>query len=341
MDPITHALFGATMGRAGLNRKSGYATLTLAMAAEFPDIDVVLNLFDDVTAFGHHRGFTHTLLGAPLMAACVVAIVYGIHRWRVRRGKSTRLPPDWKWLYGFSLLGVLSHILLDFTNNYGVRPFAPFHPKWYAWDIVFIIEPVMYLLFFMAFVMPMLAGLIGGEIGERKKQFRGRGAAIAALVLIGCLWIFRDMQHRVALEMLDSQVYGGHEPIRVAANPYYLNPFKWHGVVETETAFRTLTVDTWSKELDEWRDAQVFYKPEETEFTLAAKKSRLGRFYLDWARFPLVETETDPATGLTEVRMRDLRFAYPERDGVVLGTTYVIAPDKQVVEEYVGEKPVD
>lgn len=341
MDPITHALFGATMSRAGLNRKTGYATLTLTIAAEFPDIDVLLNLFDEVAGFGHHRGFTHTLLGAPLMAAAVLGLVYGIHRWRVKRGLSTRVPVDWPWLYAFSLLGVLSHILLDFTNNYGVRPFAPFNPKWYAWDIVFIIEPVMYLLFFAAFALPWLAALIGGEIGERKQHFRGRASAITALVLIASLWLYRDMQHRVALQMLDSQLYGGHEPIRVAANPYHLNPFKWHGVVETETAFRTLTVDTWSQELDEWRDAQVYYKPEETEYSLAAKKSRLGRYYLDWARFPLVATDIDPASGLAEVYMRDLRFAYPEREGVVLGVSFELGADKQVKAEHVGEKPMD
>ncbi len=32
-------------------------------------------------------------------------------------------------------------------------------------------------------------------------------------------------------------------------------------------------------------------KPEETPVTLAAKRSYLGRVYLDWARYPVVETE--------------------------------------------------
>ena len=40
-------------------------------------------------------------------------------------------------------LGALLHLFQDFTNNYGVRPFAPFNPKWYSWDIVFIIDPIM------------------------------------------------------------------------------------------------------------------------------------------------------------------------------------------------------
>ena len=32
-------------------------------------------------------------------------------------------------------------------------------------------------------------------------------------------------------------------------------------------------------------------KPEETPVTLAAKSSALGRVYLDWSKYPIVETE--------------------------------------------------
>ena len=35
MEPITHLLFGANLGRAGLNRKTAYATLTVTLACLF------------------------------------------------------------------------------------------------------------------------------------------------------------------------------------------------------------------------------------------------------------------------------------------------------------------
>jgi hypothetical protein len=41
LEPITHFLTGACMGRAGLNRKTALATLTLTLAAEAPDLDVI------------------------------------------------------------------------------------------------------------------------------------------------------------------------------------------------------------------------------------------------------------------------------------------------------------
>ena len=67
------------------------------------------------------------------------------------------------------------HILLDWTNNYGVRPFFPFNPRWYTGSFMFIAEPVLWGLFFLAWVMPWLLGLTDREIGARRTKFRGQG----------------------------------------------------------------------------------------------------------------------------------------------------------------------
>src|SRR5574340_1390107 len=72
------------MSRAGLNRKTALATLTLVVAAEAPDLDILAYLRGPVYGFAHHRGFTHSFLGVPLVAAVVVAGVYGFHRLRSR-----------------------------------------------------------------------------------------------------------------------------------------------------------------------------------------------------------------------------------------------------------------
>jgi inner membrane protein len=158
MEPVTHFLTGACLSRAGLNRKAAYATLAMTLAAEAPDIDTLWSLGGPVVGFEHHRGFTHTFLGLPLEAAIIVGGVWLFHRWRTGRGKTHRwraetLPPvRWGLLYLFCLIGLLSHILLDWTNNYGVRPFFPFNPKWYAGSIVFIFEPVIFAALLLALV---------------------------------------------------------------------------------------------------------------------------------------------------------------------------------------------
>src|SRR5215469_16846714 len=104
------------MGRAGLNRKTAFATLTLTLAAEAPDLDVLGAFGGRSFAFAHHRGFTHSFLGVPLVAAVVVAFVYLVWRMRGRETNDPNLPPRWGLLFLFACLAGLSHILLDFTN---------------------------------------------------------------------------------------------------------------------------------------------------------------------------------------------------------------------------------
>src|SRR5437660_9920622 len=76
LEPVTHFLTGAILGRAGLNRKTGLATLTLVLAAEAPDLDVVAYFGGSVAGIAHHRGITHTLLCSPFVASDTVAVVY-------------------------------------------------------------------------------------------------------------------------------------------------------------------------------------------------------------------------------------------------------------------------
>ncbi|HKB99760.1 MAG TPA: metal-dependent hydrolase, partial [Terriglobales bacterium] len=125
------------MGRAGLNRKTALATATLTLAAEAADLDVLSRLGGSAFGLNHHRGFTHSFLGIPLVAAAVVGFIYLIWRLRGRKTRNPNLPPRWGLLFAYACLAGLSHILLDFTNNYGVRPFWPFSERWISWDIVF------------------------------------------------------------------------------------------------------------------------------------------------------------------------------------------------------------
>jgi inner membrane protein len=81
-------------------------------------------------------------------------------------------------------------------------------------------------------------------------------------------------------------------------------------VVETPAFFALTSVDSLAPEVDPEERMEIRYKPEETPITLAARKSYLGRVYLDWAQYPITETETlPPPPGGYIVRFQDLRFA--------------------------------
>lgn len=340
------------MGRAGLNRKTALATATLTLAAEAADLDVLSRFGGSAFGLNHHRGFTHSFLGVPLVAAVVVGFIYLIWRLRGRKTRNPNLPPRWRLLFAYACLAGLTHILLDFTNNYGVRPFWPFSERWISWDIDFIVEPVMLVVLTLGLILPSLFSLIQEEIGAGDQGPRatpkGRLAATLALLAIFAYWGLRDYEHRRAVAALQSRTYLGADAIRASAYPYWVNPFRWYGVVETPAFFASMDVDSLAPEVDPEAQMQIRYKPEETPVTLAAKKTYLGRVYLSWAQYPVTETEqleidlagNDPvnnARAAFVVRFRDLRYDYPGRSAhTTLGAVVFLTRDLKVVEERFG-----
>jgi inner membrane protein len=338
LEPITHLLTGACLGRAGLNRKTGLATATLVLAAEAPDLDVISNVRGPVFGFAHHRGFTHSFLGLVLVAAVVVGMMYVVWRVRGRKTNGPGLAPRWGLLYLYAYLSGLTHILLDFTNNYGVRPFWPFSEKWYSWDIVFIVEPVIHILLVAGLLLPLFFSLINEEIGARRRGPQGRLAATLALLGMVALWGVRDFEHRRAVNALEARLYEGADPIRASAYPYWWNPFRWYGVVETEDFYATMLVDSSVPEVDPEGRMRIRRKPEETPVTLAAKKTYLGHVYYDWAQYPVTETEEfeAPRAGYM-VHFKDLRYDYPGRTGrSPLGAGVELDGNLNVVSEIFG-----
>ena len=80
-------------------------------------------------------------------------------------------------------------------------------------------------------------------------------------------------------------------------------------MVETPAFFALAPVDSLGPEVDPDDHLEIRYKPEETPVTLAAKRSYLGRVYLDWAQYPITETEAlDSPRGGYIVYFQDLRF---------------------------------
>jgi inner membrane protein len=338
MEPVTHFLTGACIGRAGLNRKTAYATLAAVLAAEAADIDILWSFAGPVEELKHHRGITHTFLGAPVVAGVVVGMIWLGHLWRKqRRFRSVsatnqkvkeptvqpgRQPVRWGWLYLTALIAALSHLLLDWTNNYGVRPFFPFNPRWYAGSFVFIGEPVLWALLILAMVMPWLFGLADSEIGARRRPFRGRGWAIFALCGMVVLWCWRWGEQAQARAMVQNIQIAAAPVKRVTFEPYMVNPYRWHAILETADFYQTAEIDTWSGEILSDAQRNTIYKPADTPAVEAAKQTALGKVYLDWGTWALLrDLGQEPVAAVpppnlppnrqwTTVEFTDLRFAY-------------------------------
>jgi inner membrane protein len=329
------------MGRSGFNRKTALATVTMVLAAEAADSDVLWEFRGSIAGLQHHRGITHSFIGVPFVAAAVLGLVFLLHRFQSRKRpppgrsseRSTKLPVRWGYLYFCAVLAALSHLLLDYTTAYGIRLFEPFNYRWYSWDIVYIVDPVIWIVLIAGLAVPALFSLINQEIGARSNGPRGRGGAIAALICLVAIWGFRDYQHRRAITAMNSFVYHGAEPVRLAAYPYMINPFLWLGVVETTDFFETVPVNSLTPEVES-QNGQLYYKPPETDVSRAAKSSYLGRVYLDWAVFPYVpERKLEGNAGYLE-EFEDLRYAYPALSRrPPLGGFVLLSPNLRVIQE--------
>jgi inner membrane protein len=280
----------------------------------------VAGFWGPVAGFAHHRGITHTFLGAPFMALAVTLIVYAVHSagsLRTRPKERKGPPVRWGFVWLCALIADFSHILLDYTNNYGVRPFFPFQPHWYSRDIVFIFDPVLFLALLLGLVLPAIFGLVDSEMTRRRPVFRGRGFAIAALVAVVLLWSLRNAEHAHAIELARNAPPTSEPLLRVAAEPYAFDPFHWRVIAETPNTYQTADVHTIGDRLD-W-DPDVVDKPPVTPAVAAAKQSYLGRVYEDWSSWPLTEDvgpmpapgEEVPALepGWRTVEFSDMRFS--------------------------------
>jgi inner membrane protein len=168
VDNITHSLAGLLLANAivqvrasrtsseGPGVQSGFSTTAAAVGvigANLPDIDVPwhgvlqgLGLYDDLQLLLHHRGWTHTLLGALLGTLMLWGAGGFLLRRTARSTSATDPRPDQRWLLVLCTVAVLSHVLLDFTNDYGVHPLSPFSHQWFHGDTVFIIEPWLWVM---------------------------------------------------------------------------------------------------------------------------------------------------------------------------------------------------
>ncbi len=288
------------MSRAGLNRLTPRATAILLVSANLPDIDIVTLAGGRANYLHWHRYWTHALVVSPLVALASVALVrvFG------------RKPVPWVPATFVGLLGVLSHLFLDWINQYGIRFLLPFSPRWYQLDNASLFDPWIYTAFAVCLFAPFLGRLVGGEIGARPSGSAGRGWAIVALLFLGIYFAGRGTIHGRMLEILDSRTYDDANPLRVAAFPQASSPFQWTGVVESASAWHVYSMNALIGTFDPSQGRTIF-KPEKTPAMSAAEKTPAFQIFEEFAQYPVWQAvpSAEIESG-TDVSLIDLRFPF-------------------------------
>jgi membrane-bound metal-dependent hydrolase YbcI (DUF457 family) len=151
MDPITHGIVGALIGKAffagdvpegapsWLQRprsEDRVAIVCATLGAMFPDIDVFFTFFshDKLAFLTLHRGVTHSLLMLMVWAAGL-ALLAG---WLTRLVKWPA--PPFAQLFSIFGAALASHIFLDLLTSWGTMVWSPLDHTRLAWDSLFIID---------------------------------------------------------------------------------------------------------------------------------------------------------------------------------------------------------
>ncbi|MGH8808793.1 MAG: metal-dependent hydrolase, partial [Noviherbaspirillum sp.] len=142
-----HRLLPQEADSGGQRLRRSLLRATCWLASNFPDLDPILTplLPAPLGYLLRHRGHTHTLLYAISQALLLLGLIWML--WPTAR---QLLKASAHARSGFVLAAVTGfglHLLMDYLNSYGLHPFHPFDSRWLYGDMLFILEPLLWIVF--------------------------------------------------------------------------------------------------------------------------------------------------------------------------------------------------
>jgi inner membrane protein len=297
MDNLCHTLAGAAFAQAGLKRRTRFATATLLIGANLPDIDVLVFATSE-PAVAFRRGWTHGVVAQALLPVALTAAIVIVAR--LRRDHGVSPPLNVRWLLALSYIALFSHVALDLLNNYGVRLLAPVNWRWFYGDAVFIIDPWLWLT-------------LGGGVwlsargirdpGSRTWTTPARTALVIATLYIAGMCLHARLARGFVLDAWRGE--RGVEPLQLMVGPVPLTPFRRTVIVDAGDHYETGTFTTLPLRVT--FDPETVEKNADDPRVAQAREAPHIRAFLVWSRFPVWTLQS--TRGGTLVSVGDMRFA--------------------------------
>jgi len=294
MDPVAHTLAGAALAKAGLERRTALAFPTLLIGANLPDVDVAAYWWGETFALSFRRGWTHGVLALAVLPVVLTGLMLAWDRW-VRRARAPAAPPaSPRALLMLSAVAVASHPLLDLLNTYGIRLLMPFSDRWFYGDVLFIVDPWLWLV--------LGAGALMAR--RRARPMPARIALGVAAVYIGAMALSTVVGRSLVRRMAPA---AGSGIVRIMVAPVAMNPFRRWVVLDEGEEYRVGEL-AWLRSPRIRYDGLIAFEVGADDPRAAAARAvpEAGRF-LSWARFPFFRI-TERETGV-DVEIIDARYA--------------------------------
>ncbi len=297
MDPVTHTIFGATLGEAGLKRWSRLAVPTLLVGANLPDVDGITYLLGTDVSVAWRRGITHGVLALVIWP---FALTWMMSLWhRLRPSRNADSPPfQRRQIFWLACISIWSHPTLDFLNNYGMRWLMPFSGKWFYGDTLFIVDPFILLVLWGA---RYLSGRrVRAGHGWSPRPARVALAVVAAYIAMAAALTLTG-RAMVARELAAS----GITVQRLMVGPVALDPFRKSVIAEDDDRYYVGTVSFLPAPRVAWHATELSRKPR-SPLSASAVRGPESRNFLSWSRFPYFLEEHAPDED--RVIIGDMRF---------------------------------
>lgn len=306
MENLTHTLVGLMMARCGLEKTTVRGAGMLMLAANAPDIDAVF-WFNRLHYLDYHRSYTHSFACAPLVALLPMALVRAKFSWRS---------------YGAALAGVLSHVLLDWTNPFGIQLLLPFSHRRLMLDVTNIADVWIWAILLVGLLAPLLVQMMRRSADSmRSPRAAWAWVALAALVTYEGA---RFAMHAKAVQMLASRTYHplsspallpsaeGAPPGQVLAVPMdFVHPARWKGIARGDGFVTIVPLDV--QEAYDPALERTFEDSPPGAIVQAARQLPGFQTMLRFSQAPF--WKITKVSGGTLVELMDLRYGTPDNPG--------------------------
>jgi inner membrane protein len=297
VDNITHGLLGIAIGMvrrrdggpegdaplSDTDRAVSWATFA---AAELPDIDIFFGR-GPMAELAYHRGWTHALVMAPVVAAVATLATKLI--WRKAKAGT---------VYGWSLLAVLiAHLFDDYLTGWGTRLLLPFSQARLGLDWVPIVD--------ILFTVPLAVAV--WRAWKRPRQ-RRRIAALALTYLLVYAVGYRGLAHTAA-EAQVRRAYAGRPVAQMQVSPSMFNPAGWSYAVDLGDRYEQGAAYPWGL----GRPTETLKAPEDRVTAAVRSAPEVQPFFAQF-RYPLITYRAE-GDGYV-VKLEDIRYKLAGRSGM-------------------------
>jgi inner membrane protein len=329
---LTHALIALILARAGQKLLPRYGAAMLVVSGVAADLDFLSYLAGPSAYLRFHRGVLHSVLGS-IVLVCMLALVFWPMARRIPAKPSALNLPRLSFVSAVVVcgVGVVVHVLFDLASGIGVQLLWPFRQKWTAWDLASTLDPWILVVLVLGSALPEVLRLVSEEIGERRREPRGRLAAMVTLSVLLIYFGARAGLHSRAMDELSARDYHGAPALSEGTFPSSISPLDWRGVVSTENDIEVMEVSLALGAGFDPERAVRYYKPEDSAALETAQNTGAAKTFLRNARFPLASLEREDEG--YQFMLRDLRFAADDGGADNIVVRVELGADLRVVSE--------